>query len=192
MVDRALLFGAADIDVIRMLDNGIVSYGIHEYSPEYPAYAYINLRDKRFIYISTTEGSFGNRFDVFTLKFEMVDNCPVRTHKILGLSGSNQILVLVREEWHKQFAGDESKLVGVNPITQSVGWPGSAPKDAFAKGLVAGGVLICGDHSNLLILSDVFPGTVQVIVDDSIIKKWSELHETLRLDEYLVRFHRDE
>ena len=104
----------------------------------------------------------------------MVDNCPVRTHKILGLSGSNQILVLVREEWHKQFAGDESKLVGVNPITQSVGWPGSAPKDAFVVAADAVGaglgdlvMLASGSSARQTTVTDGRPidATVMAIVD---------------------------
>lgn len=192
MVDRALLFCTGDIDAIKMLRGGIVSYGIHESSSEFPMYAYINLQDKRCIYISTTEGSFGDKFDVFTLKFEIAEECPVRTHEVQGLSGSNQIFVLVREEWHEPFVGDESQLVGTNPVTQSVGRPGSAPKNAIPKGIVAGGVLICGDQSSLLILSDVFPKTVQVIVDDETINRWLELHEEMELDEYLKRFQNDE
>jgi hypothetical protein len=188
MRNNSLLFDVADIDIIKKMRNGIISFGIHEFSPEYPAYAYIELRDEGFVHISTTGEGDQNRFEVFTLKFEFVGHCPVRMREISGLSGSNQIFVLLREEWQEPFKGDDSQLVGVDPVTQHSGRPGAAPKDAITKAIVAGGVLIFGDNNSLLILSDIFPKTVQIIVDGEIVNKWLELHEKIELNDYIVRF----
>jgi len=187
--DNCLLFDPDDIRIIRMLCSPIQSYAVDEYSPKYPSYVFVNLKSGDCIEISAIESSFGEKFDCFTLKFSITDSEPDRSHRVHGLSIHNQVFVLMREEWLEPFTGNGSTLVGINPVTQNSGRAGSAAQDAFNKGIVAAGILVSGnDRSKIVIITDIFPATVRVFVEENDINTVMAMHDKLTLDSYLARF----
>lgn len=119
-----------------------------------------------------------DKFECSTLLIEPTgDTGSIQFSPIEGWGDIENISILVREEWLEQDKFDTSVTIGDNPFTQMSGPLGSIPKHINLLCQTEAGILFKNENGDMiLIYADMFPFSVQILVEKTKILEILDLH----------------